>query len=284
MEKMTGERGTWRDTERDRPADTAANQSQETNMTDASALLADLTGRVDSGDVEGGKAVLANLKIALLDADPAADTTRRIATSALELGVLLSAADGDLDAFARNVAQLKPHYAALGAGATTERKNHILGLNLMHLLVENRLSEFHSELELLTAAEASSAEISFPIHLERQLMVGSYDEVLAANARVPHASYGLFMDHLLTTVRDSIADCLEVAYKTMSLDDAVKMMKFASRDELAAYMEECRDDWIVEGGSLCFAPPPAGRKADDIPSKKLIGQTLSYAAEFERIV
>ena len=35
---------------------------QETNMTDASALLADLTGRVDSGDVEGGKAVLANLK------------------------------------------------------------------------------------------------------------------------------------------------------------------------------------------------------------------------------
>ena len=135
-------------------------------MTDASALLADLTGRVDSGDVEGGKAVLANLKIALLDADPAADTARRIATSALELGVLLSAADGDLDAFARNVAQLKPHYAALGA-STTERKNHILGLNLMHLLVENRLSEFHSELELLTAAEASSAEISFPIHLER---------------------------------------------------------------------------------------------------------------------
>ena len=253
-------------------------------MTDTQALLTDLTSRVDSGDVEGGKTVLANLKIALLDADPTADATRQTATSALELGVLLSAADGDLDAFARNVAQLKPHYAALGTGAVTPRKNHILGLNLMHLLVENRLSEFHSELELLTAAEASSPEISFPIHLERQLMVGSYDEVLAANSRVPHASYGLFMDHLLTTVRDNIADCLEVAYKTMSLDDAVTMMKFASRDELAAYVEECRDDWIVEGGNLCFAPPPAGRKADDIPSKKLIGQTLSYAAEFERIV
>lgn len=259
-------------------------RNNKATMTGTQALLTDLTSRVDSGDVEGGKTVLASLKIALLDADPTADATRQTATSALELGVLLSAADGDLDAFARNVAQLKPHYAALGAAATTARKNHILGLNLMHLLVENRLSEFHSELELLTSAEASSPEISFPIHLERQLMVGSYDEVLAANSRVPHASYGLFMDHLLTTVRDNIADCLEVAYKTMSLDDAVKMMKFASRDELAAYVEECRDDWIVEGGSLCFAPPPAGRKADDIPSKKLIGQTLSYAAEFERIV
>ena len=252
-------------------------------MTDFSALLADLTGRVDSGDIEGGKTTLANLKIALLDADPTSAATAQIATSALELGVLLSAADGDLDAFARNVSQLKPHYAT--AANTSARKNHIVGLNLMHLLVENRLSEFHSELELLSPAEASSPEISFPIHLERQLMVGSYDEVLAAGSRVPHASYSLFMDHLLTTVRDNIADCLEVAYKTMTMDDAVKMMKFGSVEELQAYMEECRDDWIVEDGDrLCFAPPPTGRKADDIPSKKLIANTLTYAAELERIV
>mmetsp|Transcript_10977 Transcript_10977/g.22378 ORF Transcript_10977/g.22378 Transcript_10977/m.22378 type:complete len:256 (+) Transcript_10977:380-1147(+) len=255
-------------------------------MTDLSALLTDLTGRVDSGDVEGGKATLANLKIALLDADPTSDTTAQIATSALELGVLLSAADGDLDAFARNVSQLKPHYASASAtAAASSRKNHIIGLNLMHLLVDNRLSEFHSELELLSTAEASSPEISFPIHLERQLMVGSYDEVLAAGSRVPHASYGLFMDHLLTTVRDNIADCLEVAYKTMTMDDAVRMMKFGSVAELQSYMEECRDDWIVEDGNrLCFAPPPTGRKADDIPSKKLISNTLTYAAELERIV
>ena len=38
-----------------------------------------------------------------------------LAATALELGALLSAADDDLDAFARNISQLKPYYDALSA-------------------------------------------------------------------------------------------------------------------------------------------------------------------------
>jgi len=215
-----------------------------------------------------------------------------IAASALELGVLLSIKDEDLDAFARNVAQLKSYYSAMGMGmamaiqnpSATPKKCHILGLNLMYLLVENNLSEFHAELELLSSEQASTAFISFPINLERQLMVGSYDEVLDAGTHVPHPSYAFFMDNLLQTVRDSIADCVEVSYKTMKIGDAVSMMKFDSQDDLLDYVKESRDDWIVEGGELCFQPPSAGAKATDIPSKKLIAQTLSYATELERIV
>lgn len=154
----------------------------------------------------------------------------------------------------------------------------------MFLLVENRLSEFHAELELLSDAEAGNPFISFPIQLERQLMVGSYDEVLSAHSRIPDPSYGFFMDNLLQTVRDSIADCVEVSYKTMKTEDAMKMMKFDSPQQLMEYVQECRDDWIVEGGSLCFQPPPTGSKASDIPSMKLIAQSLSYATEMERII
>ena len=211
-----------------------------------------------------------------------------LAANALELGVLLSVADDDLDAFSRNISQLKPYYAALSAAAnntnTTERKCHVLGLNLMNLLVDNRLSEFHAELELLTDEDAKSSYVSFPITLERQLMVGSYDEVLAAQSSVPDPSYNFFMEQLLETVRDSIADCVEVSYKVMKLDDAVKMMKFDSVSELQEYIQEKREDWIVEGGSLMFQPPPIGSKAVDIPSQKLMGQALSYATELERIV
>ena len=59
-----------------------------------------------------------------------------LAAGALELGALLSVADDDLDAFARNISQLKPYYAALSSAgaAASERKCHVLGLNLMHLL------------------------------------------------------------------------------------------------------------------------------------------------------
>ena len=201
--------------------------------------------------------------------------------NALELGVLLTVASGDLDAFSRNLSQLKPHYAP---GSYSTRKPHMLGLNLMFLLVENSLSEFHAELELLSEEEASTPFISFPIQLERQLMVGSYDELLRANSRIPDPSYAFFMDRLLQTVRDSIADCMEVSYMTMKTVDAKTMMKFDSLEQLMDYIEECRDDWIVEGDVICFQPPPSVSHASDIPSMKLISQSLSYATEMERIV
>jgi len=214
--------------------------------------------------------------------DDATESHFSIAVSALELGVLISVEDQDLDAFARNIAQLKPYYASVHAPST--RKCQIVGLNLMHLLVENNLSEFHTELEFLTAEEAATPHISFPITLERQLMVGSYDEVLGASAHVPDPLYKFFIENLLHTVRDSIADCLEVAYKTIKLKDAMLMMKFHNQDELNDYIQECQEDWVVQDDTLCFQPPEVGYKASDIPSEKLIAQSLSYATELERIV
>jgi 26S proteasome regulatory subunit N12 len=62
----------------------------------------------------------------------------------------------------------------------------------MHLLVDNRLLEFHAELELSTGAEASNPFVSFPINLERHLMMGIYDESL--NVQVPDPSYQ-FLHH-----------------------------------------------------------------------------------------
>lgn len=105
-----------------------------------------------------------------------------------------------------------------------------------------------------------------------------------AGSNVPDPSYSFFMDNLLETVRDSIADCVEVSYKSMKLDDAAKMMKFESNDELRECIQGRREDWIVEGDSLTFQPPPMESKAVDIPSMNLISQTISYATELERIV
>jgi 26S proteasome regulatory subunit N12 len=243
------------------------------------SLLSELTAKFNAGDVTGGLESLSKIKIQMLESPPGSEQHMLMAAQALEIGILLTVKEGDMDAFGRNVAQLKTHYAVL---RTTPRKCHILGLNLMHLLVENRLSEFHAELELLTEEEAGNAFVSFPINLERQLMVGIYDEIL--NVTVPDEYFQVFVDNLLQTVRDSIADCVEVSYKTMKLADAMVMMKFDSQPTLLEYVDNFRDDWIVQGDTLCFQPPPSGSKASDIPSMKLISQSLSYATEMERIV
>jgi 26S proteasome regulatory subunit N12 len=220
---------------------------------------------------------------------PSTNEYNTIAAQALEMGVLLSVADEDLDSFARNVSQLKSYYSLLTTTTTTNQKCHILGLNLMYLLVENNLSEFHSELEFIAHdnIQSTSKYVTFPINIERQLMVGSYDEVLQAfKSNIPDPSYQFFIDNLLQTVRDSIADCVEVSYKSLNMKDAVEIMKFDTGEELMEYVKECRDDWIVDEGKgeLCFQLAEGGSKASDIPSKKLIAQTLSYATELERIV
>jgi len=254
-----------------------------TSIENLRVAVEELRSKVQSGDVDGGKSILSKLKVAMLEFPNTIEYTQ-LSLSILELGALLSIVDEDLTAFARNVAQIKIYYSNAAATGTNTMKCKVVGLNLMYLLVENRLSEFHAELELLTDTEASNPFVSFAINLERQLMVGSYDEVLKAGAHIPDQSYQFFMDNLVQTVRDSIADCLEVAYKTMSISEAVKMMKFDSAEELMEYIEEFRDDWIIDDVCLCFQPSAGGCKASDIPSMKLIAQNLSYATELERIV
>lgn len=214
---------------------------------------------------------------------PATEEYISLSTAALEMGVLLSVAAEDLKDFERNVSQLKSYYSFPSSKSDPKKKCHILGLNLMHLLVENKLAEFHAELEILSPEEAASSFISFPINLERQLMVGSYDEVINAEVNVPHSSYTLFMISLLETVRESIADCLEVSYKTMKPNDAHVMMNLGDIS-IYEYAEACREDWIIDEEELCFQPSDLGFKASDIPNERMIQQNLGYATELERIV
>jgi len=126
--------------------------------------------------------LLNELKLAIIDfqtlppcsqpAPPAQCAQQReLATATLEAGVILSVMDGDMDAFARCMNQLRPLQISDG-GAVSESKCRVLGLNLFSLLVAGKLSEFHSELELLTPAELASPVVAFPVTLERWLMVG----------------------------------------------------------------------------------------------------------------
>ena len=55
-------------------------------------------------------------------------------------------------------------------------------------------------------------------------MIGLYDEIINAGVHIPDPSYTLFKEILLETVREAIADCMEVSYKTMKLDDAHILM------------------------------------------------------------
>ena len=130
------------------------------------SLVQQLEACVKNGKIDEGKALLNQVKVALLSSQlNPTDTAKAVA--ALELGVVLAVQAEDLDAFGRTVALIQPYYYYHDEPyKQTPRKLLVTGLYLMLLLVRNRLSEFHSELELLTEQEASSPFISFPVGLE----------------------------------------------------------------------------------------------------------------------
>ncbi len=108
----------------------------------------------------------------------------------------------------------------------SQHQNLITGLNLLRLLVQNRIAEFHTELELIPQEVMEllahiplcqrlgcilqwlavlqiqqEAHIKHATQLEQQLMEGAYNKVLSAKSNVPDQSYLYFMDKLISTVR-----------------------------------------------------------------------------------
>ena len=300
--------------------------------------LAQLEGYVSANNVDAandGMKLLQQIKVARITQFQTPTTLATTTTTAvtdiqyiqaLECGVFFTIQLQDLDNFIRHYQLLQPMYQKLykDAIATTTpvllpRQNHIIGLYLMSLLVTASSSEFHSELELLFASSGSNSiyyntdpYIQFPISLERKLMVGIYDEIF--NMTLPClTTYPFFMEQLVSTVRDAIADCIEVSYLSLSLPQTATIMKLDSASsagittttsssdpvqELLEYIEVAREDWIVHSDTKMITFQQQQHSASsnpnanigpiitgqDVPSQQWIQQTLTYATEMERII
>jgi len=164
----------------------------------------------------------------------------------------------------------------------SQRQFPILGLNLLRLLAQNRTAEFHTELELIPSElHDSNIYIKYPSQLEQYIMEGSFNKVLNARADGLYSQEGqFFMEMLVDTVREEIAACAEKAYSTMSVEHAQRMLMFSGKGDLESYAKT--REWSIEGGIITFQH--STEKPLEIPSMRLIHETLSYAKELERIV
>ncbi len=210
-----------------------------------------------------------------------------LAREILEHGALLAIRMMDIPSFERHVAQLKMYYSDCSEGLPeSSRQYPILGLNLLRLLAQNRIADFHTELELIPPAlAASNVYIQHPAQLEQHIMEGSYNKVLSAKHDGLYASEGMyFMDMLVDTVREEIAECSEKSYPSISAAELQNLLMLGSADELREYADG--RGWKVDGGKVTFATmdEDAAPKQSAIPSTQLIQETLAYAKELERIV
>ncbi|KAM3369634.1 hypothetical protein ACQJBY_017502 [Aegilops geniculata] len=215
---------------------------------------------------------------------PNAVAELRLARAIYEFAVIFSIRVKDQDAFERNFLQLKVFYMdTRGILPPSPEEYRILGLNLMRLLAENRVAEFHTELELLPPRALDHPCIKYAVELEQSFMEGTYNRLTDGRQAVPHETYLYFMDLLAETVRDEIADCSGQAYDHLPVDDARKMLMFSSEQKLLEYITEIQHEWEVQNHSVLFHMAKVQPRVG-IQAHQLIKRSLCYARELERVV
>lgn len=172
----------------------------------------------------------------------------------LEYAVILFARRKHLDDFEAHFHQLQVYFS-YNSGTVSERRPMLLGLNLLRLLVCNKISEFHSELERIPHTEHANIFIRAPILLERYLMEGSYNKLLNARSQVPSNEFIPVVEMLEDTVRGDIANCIPKTYDTLSVAAARKMLMLPSDEAVAEFAE--KRGWQKKDAGYVFPDPTA---------------------------
>lgn len=208
-----------------------------------------------------------------------------IARDILEIGAEHSVMVKNIQAFERYISQIKCYYYDYKNNIPeSPNKYKLLGLNLLYLLSQNRVAEFHTELELLPCEIIQSNKfIQHPLSLEQCLMEGRYNKLFKAKGDSPAECYNLFIDILLDTVRNEIGACLERAYEKISIPEAGKRLNLASKEEVMNFAKK-RNWTLSKDGFYQFINQGVPKAKEPIPSVELAEMAITYARELEMIV
>jgi 26S proteasome regulatory subunit N12 len=207
-----------------------------------------------------------------------------LARDILESGAEYSVAAKDIPGFERYMSQLKCYYYDYkNLIGESQNMYQLLGLNLLFLLSQNRVAEFHTELELLPADIIHTNKfIRPPLILEQYLMEGSYNKIFQAKGNVPAESYNFFMDILLDTVRNEIGACLERAYEKISIPEGSKRLNLKTERDVKQFA--AKRNWKLGGDNFYHFASETPKQKEQIPSLELAEQAIFYARELEMIV
>ncbi|KAG0333982.1 hypothetical protein BG004_000605 [Podila humilis] len=233
---------------------------------------------------------LSQLKIALIELSYLTHENKQnnieeltLARDVLEIGAQWSVRQKDIPSFERYMAQLQTYYNDYSNLPPSSLKYNLIGLNLLCLLSQNRISDFHTALEQIEPEQLNTNPcIQHPVKLEQSLMEGSYNRVWSSRSEVPAPEYLFFIDILMNTIRSEIASCSEKAYTSLPLSDAGTLLFFTNMQDILNFAKE--RNWKVN---------PVEQKAyfhsdedekTNIPADQIIKQTMFYARDMDRIV
>lgn len=228
---------------------------------------------------------VSSVKVQLLQADAKGVPQKQslpLSREVLEIAVLTSVQLQDEDIFGRNFAQLRALYVDTRSIVQPSQHEALMtGLNLLHLLADNRIAEFHTELELIPQQVQQEPCVSYVVQMEQWLMEGTYKNILAARSSSPSECFEPLLERLASTVRLEIASCSEHAYHFLSVKDAQSLLMIPTDEEVSDFIFE--RNWDTVDGKLEF-PHVNITGIGNMNALEVISNSMTYARELERIV
>ncbi|KAG1138607.1 hypothetical protein G6F37_010656 [Rhizopus arrhizus] len=235
--------------------------------------------------------LLIQAKIQLIEAGAFTPTAEKTDTNVLitardilEIGAYYSVRIKDIASFERYIAQLNTYYHDLLAVLPPSQQMYpLIGLNLLRLLSQNKLSEFHTTLEGIDLNQLQTNPfIKQAVDLEQFLMEGSYNKVWSAKSIVKGEEFMFFYDILMNTTRHEIANCSERAYEYLPLNDACTLLFLKNTEELLSFANE--RGWKLNPAEQKVYFATEDDSIIEIPQEQTITRTLGYAKELELIM
>ena len=161
-----------------------------------------------------------------------------LARNVYEYATFLAVEKKDIEAFERNFAIVKTYYDEFDSVLPLSQKKYcILGLYLLYLLSFNKISEYHTEIELIPFDELNNVYIKVPMSLEEYFVEGSYNKILNQKQNVPHEAYNFFIDKFSDAIRYEVARSAEHAYESLKLRDMQSMFMINNANELDLFIQ-----------------------------------------------
>jgi len=205
-----------------------------------------------------------------------------IARETYELAALAAVANRDGAAFNRAIAALSVYYHDFATVLPpSPLQPRISGLALLKLISDDDISAYAAAVELITdTAVRNSPEVRFVVDVAAAVSEGRYNSVLTAAARLPANEFGFFIDRLIVTVRNKVADYSESAYSRYPLERAHSLLMIDDAADVRLFAKQRQ--WTIDGADIVF--PSAKAPTAGYSALTSIAENLKYANELERIV
>ncbi|CAJ0960237.1 unnamed protein product, partial [Mesorhabditis belari] len=232
------------------------------------------------------EAALQAIKKVLSETDSeSAEALTTITRDVLEIDALVAAIKGDLQAFSVSISSVMSFYSTLRHDSA--QLYLLQGLNLMYLLVSNRLSDFHVFLEQIDQSiQTNNPYISTPVKLEQWLMEGAYNKIVLTEKNIPSPYYTSFIRIMMDTVRGEIALNLERSFKRLPVRDAQQLLLLDDQPRLTQFANERK--WKLEGSAYVFDNEEKMETNEapksSLDTQRIARQTIYYAKQLEMIV